>query len=106
MMKRTNIKIKSPAIRFSKTMMEMKRNKTAKEQKKQNAGARERVALEEEDMKKLDRWMTKPKHKVRTMFTKHPNVVHSPCHPFTVSSVHHVINRLSWSMPFINHSIH
>jgi hypothetical protein len=55
-------------------MMEMKRNKTAKEPKKQNAGARKRVALEEEDRVKLDRWMTKPEHKVYTMFTKHPHV--------------------------------
>ena len=39
--------------------------------KKQNAGARKRVALEEEDRVKLHRWMTKPKHKVWTMFTKH-----------------------------------
>ena len=105
-MKRTNIKINSPAMRFSKTMMEMKRNKTAEEPKKQNAGTRKRVALEEEDRVKLDRWMTKPEHKVWTMFPKHPNLVYSPCHPFTVSSVHHVINSLSWSMPSINHAIH
>ena len=50
----------------------MKRNKTAEEPKKQNAGARKRVTLEEEDRVKLDRWMTEPEHKVWTMFTKHP----------------------------------
>ena len=66
MMKGTNIKINSPA---------MKRNKTAEEPKKQNAGARMRVALEEDDRVKIDRWMTETTHKVRTM-----------------SSVHHVIN--------------
>jgi hypothetical protein len=81
----------------------MKRNKTAKEPKKHNAGARKRVALEEEDRVKLDMWMTKPKHKVWTMFTKHPHFVYSP---FTVSSVDHVINSLSWSMPSTNHAIH
>ena len=31
-MKRTDIKINSPAMRFSKTMMEMKRNKNVKSQ--------------------------------------------------------------------------
>ena len=31
MMKRTHIKINSPAMQFLKTMMEMKRNRTAKE---------------------------------------------------------------------------
>ena len=81
----------------------MKRNKTAKEPKKQNAGARKRVALEEEDRVKLDRWMTKPEHKVWTMFTKHPHVVYSPCHPFTVSSR---FTMSSWSMPSINSAIH
>ena len=55
-------------------MMELKRNKTAEEPKKQNAGARKRVALEEEDRVKLERFMTKPEHKVWTMFTKHPQV--------------------------------
>ena len=49
MMKRTDININSPAMQFSKSMMEMKRNKTAEEPLKQNAGARKRVALEEED---------------------------------------------------------
>ena len=39
MMKRTNIKINSPAMRFSKTMREMKGNKTDEEPKKQNSGA-------------------------------------------------------------------
>ena len=106
MMKCTNIKINSPAMPFSKTMMEMKRNKTDKEPKKQNAGGRKRVALEEEDRVKLDRCMTKPDHKVRTMFTKHYHVVYSPFHPFIVSSGHHVINSPSWSMPSINHAIH
>ena len=72
--------------------------------KKQNAGARKRVALEEEDRVKLNRWMSKPEHKVWTMFTKHPRVVYSPCHPFTVSLVYHVINSPSWSMPSINHA--
>ena len=94
MMKCTNIKINCPAMRFSKKMMEMKRNKTAKKPKKQNAGARKRVALVEEDSVKLDRWRTEPVHK-RTMFTKHPHVVYSPCHPFTVSLVNHVINSPS-----------
>ena len=75
MMKSTNIKINSPVMRFSKTMMEMKRKKTAEEPKKQDAGARKRVALEEEDRVKLYRC---------TMFTKHPHVVYSPYHPFTV----------------------
>ena len=56
--------------------MEVKRNKTAEEPKKQNAGARKRVALEEEDKVKLDRWMTKSKHRVWTMFTKHPHVLY------------------------------
>ena len=105
MMKRTDIKIHSPAMQFSKTMVEMKRNKNIEELKKQNAGARKRVALEEEDRVKLDRWMTELIHKVRTMFPKHPHVVYSPCHPLTVSSVHHVINS-PWSMPSINHAIH
>ena len=75
MMKRTDININSPAMRFSRSMMEMKRNKTAEEPLKQNAGARKRVALEEEDRVKMDKWMTKPVHKVRTVFPKHPNVV-------------------------------
>ena len=104
MMKR--IKINSPAMWLSKTMMEMKRNKTAEEPKKQNAGARKRVTLKEEDRVKMDRWMTKPGHKGWTMFTKHPHVVHSPCHPCTVSLVHHVTNSPSWSTPSINHAIH
>ena len=101
MMKR--IKINSPAMWFSKGMMEMRCNKTAEEPKKQNACTRKRVALEEEeDRVKMDRWMTK----VWTMFTKHPHVVHSPYHPCIVSLVHHVINSPSWPMPFINHAIH
>ena len=90
MMKRTDININSPAMRFSRSMMEMKRNKTAEEPLKQNAGARKRVALEEEDRVKMDKWMTKPVHKVRTVFPKHPHVVCLPCHPFTMPSVHHV----------------
>ena len=57
---------------------------TAKEPKKQNACTRKRVALEEEDRLKLDRCMTEPVHKVRTMFPKHPHVVYLPCHPFTI----------------------
>jgi hypothetical protein len=93
-------------MRFSKGMMEMKRYKAAEEPKQQNTGARKWVVLEEEDRVKLDMWMTKPEHKVWTMFTKHPHVVYSPRHPFTVSSVHHVINSPSWSMPSINHAIH
>ena len=67
-------------MRFSKTMMEMKRKKTAKEPKKQNAGARKRVALGEENRVKLDMWMTESVPKVRTMFSKHPQV-----------AIHHVI---------------
>ena len=55
MMKRTDSKINSPAMRCSKTMKKMKHNKTAKEPKKQNAGAWKRVALEEEDRVTLDR---------------------------------------------------
>ena len=94
MMKR--IKINSPAMWFSKGMMEMKRNKTAEEPKKQNAGARKRVALEEENRVKLDRWMTQPKHKVWTMFKNilmlmlsihhvfHYSVIGSPCHQLTI----------------------
>ena len=81
-----------------------KHNKTAKEPKKQNAGARNRVALG--DRLKLDMGMTKPEHKVWTMFTKRPHVVYSPCHSFIVSLVHHVINSPSWSMPSINHALH
>ena len=104
MMKRTDININSPAMRFSKSMMEMKRNKTAEEPLKQNAGARKRVALEEEDRVKMDRWMTKPVHKVRTVFLKHPDVVYVPCHPFTMSPVHHV-NHLP-CLPFTMSSIH
>ena len=104
MMKRTDININSPAMRFSKSMMEMKRNKTAEEPLKQNAGARKRVALEEEDRVKMDRWMTKPVHKVRTVFLKHPHVVYVPCHPFTMSPVHHV-NHLP-CLPFTMSSIH
>ena len=92
MMKGTNIKINSPAMWFSQTMMEMKHNKTAEKPKKQNAGAKKRVALEEEDRVKLDRWMTDPVHKVRTVFPKHLHVVYLLCHPFTVSLVHIVIN--------------
>ena len=75
-------------------MMFMKRNKTAEEQKKQNAGDKKRVALKEEDRVKLDRWRTEPVHKVRTIFPKHPNVVNlsfsiysvigSPCHQLTI----------------------
>ena len=86
--------------------MEMKRNKTAEEPKKQDAGARNRVALEEEEEKvKLEGWMTEPIHKVRPVFPKHPHVVYSPCYPFTV------INSPSWSvpsipMPSITHAIH
>ena len=65
MLKRTDINLNSPAMRFSKSEMEAKRNKTAEEPMKQNAGARKRVALEEEDRVKMDRWMTKPVDKVR-----------------------------------------
>ena len=71
----------------------------------QNAGARKRVALEEEDRVKLDRWMTKPVHKVRTMFPKHPHIANSPCHPFTMSSFHHVIHSPLWSMSSTYHAI-
>ena len=106
MVQRTNIKINSTTMRFSKGMMEMKRNKTDKEPKKQNTSVGKRVALEEEDRVKLDRYMTEPEHKVWTIFYKNPHVVYSPCHPFTVSSVHHVINSPSWSMPSIYHVIH
>ena len=60
-------------------MVEMKCNKTAKEPKKLNACARKRVTLDEEDMVKLDQWMTEPVHQVRTMFPKHPL--------FTMSSI-------------------
>ena len=88
MMKGTNIKINSPAMWFSNTMMEMKRNKTAEEPKKQNVSAIKRVALEEEDRVKMDRWMTEPVHKVRTMFPKQHHlcihhVIHLQCHRFT-----------------------
>ena len=80
MMKRTNIKINSPTMRFSKTMMEMKRNKTAEEPKKQNAGARKRVKRV-----KMDRWMTEPVHKVRniTMLSIY-SFINLPCHQFTI----------------------
>ena len=49
---------------------------------------------EEEDRVKLDRWMTKPVHKVRTMFPNIPilsihHVIHLQCHPFTMSFIHH-----------------
>ena len=99
-------------------MMEMKRNKTAEEPNKQNAGARKRVALEEEDRVNLDRWMTRPKHEVWTMFTKHPHVfywpchpsihhfIHTPCHPFAISSIQHVIHSPWCSMPTIYNVIH
>ena len=60
--------------------MEMRGNMTAKELKKQNAGARKRAALEEEDRVKLDSLMTEPVHKVRTVFQKHPHVVYPPFH--------------------------
>ena len=110
MMKRTNIKINSPAMRFSKIMKEMKRNKTAKEPKKQNAGAWKRVALEEEGRVKLDRWMTQPVHKVRTMLPKHPHVIHLQCHRFTMSSIHyhspcHPLTMPSLTLPYIYHAI-
>ena len=91
--------------RFSKTMMEMKRNKTAVEPKKQDAGARNRVTLEEEDRVKFDRWMTKPKHKVRTVF---------PCCLFTMSFIYCVLGwpsnyhqlTISFTVSFIHHAIH
>ena len=104
MMKRTDININSPTMRFSKSMMVMKHNKTAVEPLKQKAGARKRVALEEDDRVKMDRWMTKPVHKVRTVFPKHPHVVYLPCHPFTMSSVHHVSHLPCH--PFTMSSIH
>ena len=57
----------------------MKRNKTAEEPKKQNAGARKRVALEEENRVKLDMWMTKLDQKAWTMFTKYPHTLPPDC---------------------------
>ena len=111
MMKGTNIKINCPAMWFSKKIMEMKRKKTAEEPKKQNAGAKKRVALEEEDRVKMDRWMTEPVHKVRTMFPKQHHlsihhVIHLQCHRFTLSSIdlHGPCHLLT--MPSIDHAIH
>ena len=105
MMTGTNIKINSPA---------MKRNKTAEEPKKQNDGARMRVALEEDDRVKIDRWMTEPIHKVRTMFAKHSiclftmssiySFIRSPCHQFTMMV--HAIHYHPLTMPSIHIVIH
>ena len=53
----------------------MKCNMTGEEAIKQNVGSRKRVAMEEEDRVKLDRWMTKPVH----------HVIHSPFHPYPMS---------------------
>ena len=86
MLKRTDININSPAMRFCKSEMEAKRNKTAEEPMKENAGARKRVALEEEDRVKMDRWMTKPVDKVRIHL-----IIHSPYYPLTMLAIHHVL---------------
>ena len=77
----------------------------------QNAGARKRVALEEEDRVKLDRWMTKPVHKVRTMFPNIPilsihHVIHLQCHPFTMSFIHHYGPCHPLTMPSFHIFIH
>ena len=56
MMKLTNIQINSLASVFQ----DNNGNEVL------NAGARNRVALEEEDSVKLDRWMTEPVQKVKT----------------------------------------
>ena len=46
-------------MRFSRSMYEMKRNKTASEPMVGNAGDRKRVAVGKEDREKLDVWLTK-----------------------------------------------
>ena len=86
---------------FSKTIMEMKRNKTAEEPKKQNAGARNRVALEEEDRVKLDRWMTEPVHKVRPVFPKT-----SPCCLFTMFSIYSLLGLPCHQFTILVRAIH
>ena len=57
--KRPDIDVNSSAMRFSKSMYETKRNKTAAEPMVGNAGDRKRVAVGEEDREKLDMWLTK-----------------------------------------------
>ena len=86
-------------------MMEMKCNKTNEEPEKQNASARKRVALEEEDRVKLDRWMTEPVLKVRSGLCFHNTPIMSIHHVIHLQC-HHVINSLSWSTASINHAIH
>ena len=64
MLKSPDIDVNSSAMRFSKSMYEMKRNKTASEPMVGNAGDRKRVAVGKEDREKLDTWLTKPPEKV------------------------------------------
>ena len=59
MLKRPDIDVNSSAMRFSRSMYEMKRNKTASEPMVGNAGDRKRVAVGKEDREKLDVWLTK-----------------------------------------------
>ena len=59
MLKRKDINLNHASMTFSSNMYTSKRNLTALEPMEGNAGDRKRVALDESDLEKMDKWMSK-----------------------------------------------
>ena len=63
-LKRTDIKMNSPEMTFTMNQYRSKQNMTSGEAQGGNQGDRERKAFSEEDLEKMDRWMTRPLQEV------------------------------------------
>ena len=59
MLKRKDINLNDASMTFSSNMYTSKRNLTALEPMEGNAGDRKRVALDESDLEKMDKWMSR-----------------------------------------------
>ena len=59
MLKRKDINLNHASMTFSSNMYTSKRNLTALEPMEGNAGDRKRVALDESDLEKMDKWMSR-----------------------------------------------